>query len=55
MIEQFAVTKIGEHVFQGYIDFVFQDEDGTITILDWKTVVNLCAVINTTWRSYGKN
>lgn len=37
MIEQFAVTKIGEHVFQGYIDFVFQDEDGTITILDWKS------------------
>lgn len=37
MIEQFAVTKIGDNVFQGYIDFVFQDEDGTITILDWKS------------------
>ena len=37
MIEQFAVTKIGQHIFQGYIDFIFQDEDGTITILDWKS------------------
>lgn len=37
MIEQFAVTKIGDHIFQGYIDFVFQDEDGTVTILDWKS------------------
>lgn len=37
MIEQFAITKIGEHIFQGYIDFIFQDEDGTITILDWKS------------------
>ena len=37
MIEQFAVTKIGEYIFQGYIDFVFQDKDGTITILDWKS------------------
>lgn len=37
MIEQFAVTKIGNHVFQGYIDFIFQNEDGTVTILDWKS------------------
>lgn len=37
MIEQFAVTKIGDHVFQGYIDFIFQDDDGTVTILDWKS------------------
>ena len=37
MIEQFAVTKIGDNIFQGYIDFVFQDEDGTVTILDWKS------------------
>ena len=37
MMEQFAVTKIGDNIFQGYIDFIFQDEDGTVTILDWKS------------------
>lgn len=37
MIEQFAVTKIEENIFQGYIDFIFQNEDGTMTILDWKS------------------
>ena len=37
MIEQFALTVVGDRVFQGYIDFVFKDEDGTFTILDWKT------------------
>ena len=37
MIEQFAITKIGNNIFQGYIDFVFQDKDGTVTILDWKS------------------
>lgn len=37
MIEQFALTQVGSRVFQGYIDFVFQDEDKNFTILDWKT------------------
>ena len=37
MIEQFALTQVGGRVFQGYIDFVFQDEDKNFTILDWKT------------------
>ena len=37
MIEQFTVTKIGNNIFQGYIDFIFQDTDGTVTILDWKS------------------
>ena len=37
LIEQFAVTKIGDYVFQGYIDFIFKDDDGMVTILDWKS------------------
>jgi RecB family exonuclease len=38
MIEQFAITNIGGNIFQGYIDFIFKDdEDDTITILDWKS------------------
>lgn len=37
MLEQFALTNIGGRIFQGYIDFVFQDTDGCLTILDWKT------------------
>ena len=37
MLEQFALTTVGNRVFQGYIDFIFQDKDGSLTILDWKT------------------
>lgn len=37
LLEQFALTFLGGRVFQGYIDFIFQDNDGNVTILDWKT------------------
>ena len=36
-IEQFITIKIGENVFQGYIDAVFKDGDSNYNILDWKT------------------
>jgi hypothetical protein len=37
IIEQFVKVKIGGHLFQGYIDIAFKDEEGCITIQDWKT------------------
>lgn len=36
-IERFVTAKIGENVFQGYIDACFKDENGNYVILDWKT------------------
>lgn len=36
-IERFVTAKIGNNVFQGYIDACFKDDDGCINILDWKT------------------
>lgn len=35
--EQFVTIKVGENVFQGYIDFVNKDEEGNYIITDWKT------------------
>ena len=35
--EQFALTVVGPYVFQGYIDFVMMNDDGSITIVDFKT------------------
>ena len=37
IIEQFVKVKIGGNLFQGYIDCAFKDEEGCITIQDWKT------------------
>lgn len=37
IIEQFVKVKIGGHLFQGYIDCAFKDEENCITIQDWKT------------------
>ena len=37
IIEQFVKVKIGNNLFQGYIDLAFKDEQGCITIQDWKT------------------
>lgn len=37
VLEQFTAAKIGDHVFQGYIDAIFRDEDGCYNIIDWKT------------------
>lgn len=37
IIEQFVKVKIGDNLFQGYIDCAFKDEEGCITIQDWKT------------------
>lgn len=36
-IERFVTAKIGNNVFQGYIDACFKDENGCFNILDWKT------------------
>lgn len=36
-IERFVTAKIGNNVFQGYIDAVYKDDDGNYHILDWKT------------------
>ena len=36
-LEQFTSAKIGDHVFQGYIDAVFKDHDDYYHIIDWKT------------------
>lgn len=37
MIEQFVKAKIGDNLFQGYIDVCFKDDEGNINIVDWKT------------------
>lgn len=36
-IEQFITIKVGDEYYQGYIDAQVKDNDGNITILDWKT------------------
>ena len=37
VIEKFIKIKIDEHLFQGYIDCCFKDDDGNYNIIDWKT------------------
>ena len=37
IIEQFVKVKIGGNLIQGYIDIAFKDDDGCITVQDWKT------------------
>lgn len=36
-IEQFVTVKVGDEYYQGYIDALINHEDGSYTILDWKT------------------
>lgn len=36
-LEKFMLTKIGDNVFQGYIDAIYKDEEGDYHIVDWKT------------------
>jgi len=36
-IERFITIKVGEYVFQGYIDLVYKDDDGNFVIQDQKT------------------
>lgn len=36
-IEQFVTVKVGDEYYQGYIDALIKHEDGSYTILDWKT------------------
>ncbi len=36
-IEKFVTIKVGDEYYQGYIDAQVTDNDGNITILDWKT------------------
>ena len=37
MIEEFAKVKVGNNLFQGYIDVCFKDDEGNYHIVDWKT------------------
>ena len=37
VIEQFVKAKIGNNLFQGYIDVCFKDDEENFNILDWKT------------------
>lgn len=37
MLEQFITIKVGNNLFQGYIDCLVRDKDDNIHILDWKT------------------
>lgn len=37
IIEQFVKVKIGDNLFQGYIDCAFKDDEGCINIQDFKT------------------
>ena len=37
VLEQCVSVKVGDHLFQGYIDAVFKDDDGVYHIIDWKT------------------
>lgn len=36
-IERFIIVKVGDNLFQGYIDVCYKDKDGNYIILDWKT------------------
>lgn len=37
VLEKFMTAKIGDHVFQGYIDAIYKDADDNYHIVDWKT------------------
>lgn len=37
LLEQFVKAKIGNNLFQGYIDACFKDDEGNINIVDFKT------------------
>ena len=37
IIEQFIKIKIGNNLFQGYVDCAFKDDEGNINIVDFKT------------------
>ena len=36
-LERFIIIKVGEYIFQGYIDAVRRDDNGNFIIQDWKT------------------
>lgn len=36
-IERFIVIKVGDYVFQGYVDAVRRNKDGDVIIQDWKS------------------
>lgn len=36
-LEKLIITKIGNYVFQGYIDCINKNKDGIYNIIDWKT------------------
>lgn len=37
ILEQFVTAKVGDYLFQGYIDCVTKNDAGKYVILDWKT------------------
>lgn len=36
-LEKLIITKIGDYVFQGYIDVICKDKNGIYNIIDWKS------------------
>ena len=37
ILEQFVKVKIGNHLFHGYLDCCFKDDEDCFNIIDWKT------------------
>lgn len=37
ILEQFVKVKIGSHLFHGYLDCCFKDDEDCFNIIDWKT------------------
>lgn len=36
-LERFIIIKIGDYMFNGYVDAILKDDDGNFNIIDWKT------------------
>lgn len=36
-LEQYVTIKVGKFLFQGYIDFIYKDDEGNYNVVDWKT------------------
>lgn len=36
-LERFLTIKVGKHMFMGYLDACFKDDEGNFNIIDWKT------------------
>lgn len=36
-LEKFIIIKIGDYMFNGYVDAILKDDEGNFNIIDWKT------------------